>query len=317
MSGQTDPLTVYLAVLFARARPSTLVEVRWRTPTGMGRRFIPAGHRRLIEDEVRRRCARTDVYVGVLPRWRPAGDRRAVVGDGRIVWVDLDIATAARALEPADPAPALAVASGGPGHLHAYWQLARAVPPGVIERANRRLAWALGGDLSSTDAARILRPPGTLHHGREGVPVKLVSVSGEQRCGLGELVGGLPDPPGRQPHPRRVRRPRGSVRDPLLAVAPERYVSLLTGQQVGRGRKIRCPLHDDRTASLHVYPEPERGWFCFGCRRGGSIYDLAAGIWLPWAGSPREADRPLRGREFLELRQRLSRLLAAEPAARR
>jgi hypothetical protein len=76
-------------------------------------------------------------------------------------------------------------------------------------------------------------------------------------------------------------------------------------------------LHDDRTASLHVYPEPERGWFCFGCRRGGSIYDLAAGIWLPWAGSPREADRPLRGREFLELRQRLSRLLAAEPAARR
>jgi hypothetical protein len=29
--------------------------------------------------------------------------------------------------------------------------------------------------------------------------------------------------------------------------------------------------------SLHVYDTPARGWYCFGrCRRGGTIYDLAA-----------------------------------------
>jgi hypothetical protein len=34
------------------------------------------------------------------------------------------------------------------------------------------------------------------------------------------------------------------------------------GSRVGRSRKVRCPLHEDRTASLHVYREPERGWYC-------------------------------------------------------
>ena len=279
MSGQTDPLVVYLAVLFARARPSTLVEVRWRAGSGMHRRFLPAGELDEIARVVLERGALTDTYVGVLPRWRLAGDRRSVVGDGRTVWVDLDTETAARALEPVDPVPALTVASGGPGHLHAYWSLARAVPPQVIERANRRLAWALGGDLASTDAARILRPPSTLHHRRGGELVRLVFPSADRPCQLGALVGALPDPPDPNTFPRRATRRRGRGRDGLLAVAPERYVSLLTGQRVGASRKVHCPLHADQTASLHVYPEPDRGWFCFGCRRGGTVYDLAAGIW--------------------------------------
>ena len=46
-----------------------------------------------------------------------------------------------------------------------------------------------------------------------------------------------------------------------------------------RHGKIRCPFHPDGTPSLHVYPTPEQGWFCFGCRRGGTIYDLAAEVW--------------------------------------
>jgi len=294
-----DPLALYLEVLFVRARPSTLVEIRWRTRAGMSRRFIPAADRSAIAREVLQRGSFTDVYLGVLPRWRAAGDRRSVVGDGRTVWVDLDLDTAIRALEPVDPAPALCVASGAPGHVHAYWSLTRAVPPGVIERSNRRLAWALGGDLASTDAARILRPPSTLHHRRGGAPVRLLSASADRPCRLGSLVGGLSDPPGLPPSRRRARK-RRSNGDELLAVAPERYVRVLTGQAVGRGRKVRCPLHADGHASLHVYPEPERGWFCFGCRRGGSVYDLAAGIWRI---EPH-------GDEFRALRARLLRLLA-------
>lgn len=54
---------------------------------------------------------------------------------------------------------------------------------------------------------------------------------------------------------------------------------VLTGQRVNRDRKIHCPLHDDWIPSLHVYDDPEHGWYCFGCRHGGTIYDLAGGLW--------------------------------------
>jgi hypothetical protein len=43
---------------------------------------------------------------------------------------------------------------------------------------------------------------------------------------------------------------------------------------------------------LHVYERPEQGWYCFGCGRGGSIYDLAAELY----GLSR------RGRGFLRIR---------------
>lgn len=272
----------YLDVLFGRARPLTLVEVRWRTRAGMGQRFVPVADRSTAAMLVGRLAAGTDVYVGVLPRWRPAGGRSAVVGDCRTVWVDLDIDVAARALEPVDPVPSLVLASGSPGHLHAYWSLSRAEPPAVIERANRRLAWALGADLASTDAARILRPPDTVNHARGGAVVRLIDGApiGEA-WRLTDLVGGLADPPDRRAHAAGLHlgRSRGAGGDWLLALSPEQYVTALTGQPVNRDRKVRCPLHDDRTPSLHVYEDPEAGWFCFGCRRGGTAYDLAAGLW--------------------------------------
>lgn len=275
----SQPLERYLEALFDRARPTTLIELRWRVPGGMRQRFIPAGHRAVAAELITSLGWRTDVYVGVLLRWRPAGDRRGVVGDGRTVWVDLDSELAARALEPVQPSPSLCVSSGGPGHLHAYWALRRAVPPAEIERANRRLAWALGGDLSSTDAARILRPPQTLHHGRRRTPVRLMAEGPREPCRLEDLVGGLPDPPAATVPPRTRRSSRLSGGDWLLELAPQQYVSVLTGQPVGRTHKIRCPLHPDQTPSLHVYDDPARGWYCFGCRRGGTVYDLAGGMW--------------------------------------
>jgi len=269
----------YLHELFGRARPSTLVEVRWRAAAGMARRFVPAAEHARLRRAVLELGARTDVYVGVLPRWRASGARDSVAGDGRTVWVDLDQPHALRALEPVEPAPSLVVASGGPGHVHAYWSLRRAVPPRVVERANRRLAWTLGGDLHSTDAARILRPPQTRNHGRARARVELVATEGGAPVRLGALIGGLLDPPSPSPPRTRTQR-RGRSGDELLGLDPARYVAALTGQAVGRSRKVRCPLHDDRTPSLHVYADPARGWFCFGCGRGGSIYDLAAALWL-------------------------------------
>jgi hypothetical protein len=79
------------------------------------------------------------------------------------------------------------------------------------------------------------------------------------------------------------------------------YVGALTGQTVGRSRKIRCPFHhEDKTPSFHAYEDPADGWFCFGCRRvGHSCYDLASELW----------GLDTTGPSFLELRARLYALL--------
>ena len=301
----------YLLALFGHARRSTFVEVRWRVPGGMRQRFILAGELERVHAAIRGLATGTDVYVGALPRWRRAGGRAAVVGDCRTVWVDLDIETAARALEPVDPAPNLRVATGGTGHLHAYWSLRAAVSPAEVERANRRLAWALGGDLSSVDPSRILRPPSTLHHPRGGVPVHLADEPHAELCRLAALVGGLADPPHA---PRALRAPRRHAADDrLLAIPPDRYVPALTGEHVGRDRKVHCPLHDDETPSLHVYPDPEDGWYCFGCRRGGTVYDLAAALWLPDGSEGRR----LRGSAFAWVRDRLAGQLLSTAAQKR
>ena len=279
MQDPVAELETYLGVMFAHARASTLVELRWRTPDGMHRRFVAASDLELVAREAHRRAQNTDVYIGVLPRWRARGDRGSVAGDVRIIWVDLDSAAAARALEGTLPPPHLTVASGGRGHLHAYWLLAGPVAPAEVERANRRLAWAVDGDLRCTDAPRILRPPGTINHGRGGAPVRLVDMSGEPPITLAALVDELPDPPAERPPAPKGPGGGGPSRDPLLRLKPERYVQVLTGQVVGRDRKVRCPLHADRIPSLHVYEDPAEGWYCFGCGRGGSVYDLAAGMW--------------------------------------
>lgn len=280
MHESRSELEAYLEALFARARPSMLVEVRWRMPTGMARCFVDAGDLGRVARMVRRRAGSTDVFVGVLPRWRRGGGRDAVAGGARTVWVDLDAPEAARRLEAFEPAPHLAVASGGPGHVHAYWLLSGPIAPVRVERANRRLAWALGGDAQCVDAPRILRPPGTINHARHGAPVRLLSLTDRAPVALAELIDKLTDPP-REAPPRPARRAglAAAGADRVLAVAPEQYVRALTGQVVGRSRKVRCPLHEDRSPSLHVYEDPAAGWFCFGCGRGGTAYDLAAGIW--------------------------------------
>ena len=64
---------------------------------------------------------------------------------------------------------------------------------------------------------------------------------------------------------------------------------------VPRHGKVRCPFHTDGTPSLHVYLTPEQGWYRFGCRRGGTIFDLAAEMW----------GMDTRGPDFLRVRRRL------------
>lgn len=82
----------------------------------------------------------------------------------------------------------------------------------------------------------------------------------------------------------------------LDTIPPTVYIERLTGQTPERGF-VSCPLpdHDDRTPSCKVWDDPSKGWFCYGCDRGGTIYDLAAGFY----------NLPTTGDGFKEIRRRL------------
>jgi hypothetical protein len=136
------------------------------------------------------------------------------------------------------------------------------------------------------------------------VPVEALRLDVDRRMQSADVVGGLADPlcapvTGAPPPVHRGD-------DPLLGIAPDVYVHRLLGVEVPRHRKVRCPFHPDRHASLHVYETAERGWYCYGrCRRGGTIYDLAGPLYGYTA----------RGEGFLRLRVKLRRLFGLETAS--
>ncbi len=51
-----------------------------------------------------------------------------------------------------------------------------------------------------------------------------------------------------------------------------RYTQLKRSGRNGRMKGL-CPIHADNTPSFTVFPETHR-WHCFGCNRGGDIFDL-------------------------------------------
>jgi len=306
----------YLQVLAAAEPEGRFLELRYRLPVGMGQRFLPAvdveGAARLV-----RRLGRTrDTYVGVALRERRAGARSAV-GDSRVLFVEVDAEASARLLARAPRPPSMTVLSGSPGHLHAYWLLSRSVSGPEVKAANRKLAHRVGGDLASVDETRILRPPSTLNFKhRPARPVVLQSLDTDRVYELRDLMRGLEDPPAREtvarPRPvvalRRRSAPDADGVDALLRAIPSaEYVQRLTGLEPNREGKVSCLWHEDRTPSLHLYPGGE--WCCFGCRRGGTIYDFAGALW----------DVETKGRAFVELRARLADVfgVAPQPTGRR
>jgi hypothetical protein len=147
----------YLRLLAGQEPAGRLIEIRYTTRPGqMAQRFIdatdPGQASRLIAALTRR----TDVYTGVLLRSVRSGGRDAVC-PSHLVFIETDEAEAAERVAEFTHRPTLLVASGSPGHLHAYWRLRRPVGVRALEQANRRLAHYLGGDLASVDAARMLR----------------------------------------------------------------------------------------------------------------------------------------------------------------
>lgn len=183
--------------------------------------------------------------------------------------------------------------------MHAYWMLDAPVSKEQAELGNRRLAQALCADAAATDAARVLRPPGTLNHKPErlvdGVPAPVtLRALRDTRHAWEDIVATLPDPPKGARATSNITTPPVET-DPLLGIPPPVYVERLAGRQVGGDGKVLCPFHADRnTPNLHAYPEPEQGWYCFACRKGGSIIEFGALLF--------GIERP-RGAEYRKLRQ--------------
>ena len=130
----------------------------------MRRRFIPASQQRAAERLIASRARHGDVYVGVALRNSASHGGRASVAASHLAWVESDNPRSAALLEAFPHPPCMLIASGTPGHLQAYWALEHRRDVVELERLNRRLAYALAGDPGCTDAARILRPPGTLNY---------------------------------------------------------------------------------------------------------------------------------------------------------
>jgi len=291
-------LGAYLRLLARGHRVGRLIEIRYTTAHGgMRRLFLPA---RRVDTAIRTivtLAARTDVYCGALLRTRHAGGRDAVA-DPQLAWVEIDRPDALERLERFAHPPTMIVTSGTPGHAHAYWQLEDPIELAALEQANRKLAHRLGGDLASVDAARILRPCGSLNHKRQPPrPVSLAAYDLARRYSVCGLVHGLKDPPAPRSQAgnggRVAREAMTELDGPLRAIPTSTYVRRLAGLDAARNGKVNCPFHDDADPSLQLYEDGT--FYCFGCGAGGSIYDFAARLWHTGT----------KGREFLALRERL------------
>src|SRR5829696_1917514 len=223
-----ETATQFLAALGGAAGRGELLELRYRLEDGqsMGQVFDRPDRLRGLVTRAIALGRRSDVYVGCAPRTRRHGGREAVQR-AFVLWTDCDGEDAVAALADFEPAPAIVIASGTGSNCHAYWPLSEPLPRDEVERANRRLAHALGADPASADCARILRVPGTFSHKHEPpAPVDAIRLDADGRVSVNDVVGSLADPP----VPRRTTlsvpaEHRGD--DPLLAIAPDVYVRRL------------------------------------------------------------------------------------------
>lgn len=198
----------------------------------MGQRFFAIDAVPAIAAEVDGLAESTDVYLACAPRTRKDGTAAAIE---RVwcLWADCDDADAARRLDTFLPEPNLIIRSGSGENAHAYWQLQNPLSAAWARRANLRLALALGADGAATDAARILRPAGTLNHKHQPpAPVVCTRLELDVHT-FDEIVGGLADDPAYAPQPLAA---------PRRAANPSRLLEGLvrTVHQAGVGNRNRA-----------------------------------------------------------------------------
>lgn len=61
--------------------------------------------------------------------------------------------------------------------------------------------------------------------------------------------------------------------DTICRAVTMRDICTKYGYEPNRAGYISCPIHNEKTPSLKVYPG-DGGWHCFGCGAGGSVIDF-------------------------------------------
>jgi hypothetical protein len=133
------------------------------------------------------------------------------------------------------PHPTAGVISS-PGREQYWWRLSRPVEPEEGENLNRRLAYAMGADLSGWDLTQLLRVPGTRNHKYLDAPiVELAHISREVTYDPEELAASLPEVSERRgPQVTRSSRPKVGVGAADLSRLSERTRELvLFGDRAG------------------------------------------------------------------------------------
>ena len=299
MNVARQPLLAYLWLL-AGARPNghyfDIRSIDRSGRMGVEQHFVPALQAHVAAAVITDRAPERDVYVGVALRTTDRhGGKRAIDGS-HLVFIDCDTPGARATLRDFPHPPTVEIASGAEGHVHAYWRLDRTETAEKVERANRRLAARLDGDRASVDVARILRPPESRNHKCDPpTPVELIAYRPSARYSIEELTAGLGDADTANTRAAVIASAaRDELDAQLRAISAQRYAFALAGLRANRAGKIACPFHNDDTPSLQLYPGGT--FYCFGCRRGGTIYDFAAALWQI---------QP-RGAGFIALRERLA-----------
>ena len=279
--------------------------------------FVASGDRDALLQRVRalRSGRRREVFLTPATLQFPLAGRESVA-ESAVLWVDIDDPRRLPRLDGFPHRPHAVIASGS-GGVHAYWRLAEPLQADCCDRANRKLAAALGADMQSCDRGRIMRVPGTQNwkHAAVGEPG---AWCGFLTCDLSRpaynadvLTAGLRDP--KEAPARRSRLTlgwRSGGLEPWKEMAPADYYRVITGAEPRRDGKVRCPNlgHADRHPSAQLYSEPGSGWFCFSCGAGGGAADMVAAR----RGWP--TGRALRGEQFVECVKELRRLFGvAEP----
>lgn len=109
---------------------------------------------------------------------------------------------------------------------------------------------------------------------------------GKQACTREEALARLVDAAVPRPihvtpktPPKAFSGPTSDVND----IPPYLYYEKLTGRSSEGFEQMNvecpCPDHEDSTPSCKLWDNAEQGWFCYGCGRGGTIYDMAGYIW--------------------------------------
>jgi hypothetical protein len=114
----------------------------------------------------------------------------------------------------------------------------------------------------------------------------------------------------RRPMPARANGTRRLGAEGLDGLAPrDWFAALEPDRPITRYGYARCPLHDEEIPSLKLYDEPDEGWYCWGCGRGGDLIEYAA--WRLYGRPGRELD----GARFAELRDWLRTRLGGAAVA--